>query len=44
MSDDLLDVKIALAKLVASICAPMNKGKPSQGLSFIIADIPLHFP
>jgi hypothetical protein len=27
MSDDLLDVKIALAKLVASICAPINEGQ-----------------
>ena len=26
MSDDLLDVKIALAKLVASICAPISQG------------------
>ncbi|KAJ9113627.1 hypothetical protein QFC22_005935 [Naganishia vaughanmartiniae] len=26
MSDDLLDVKIALAKLIGNICAPINKG------------------
>ncbi|KAJ9096805.1 hypothetical protein QFC21_005076 [Naganishia friedmannii] len=26
MSDDLLDVKIALAKLIGNICAPLNKG------------------
>jgi hypothetical protein len=38
MSDDLLDVKIALAKLVASICAPINKGTPPRWLSSIIAD------
>jgi hypothetical protein len=32
MSDDLLDVKIALAKLVGRICAPINKGQSDRAL------------